>query len=167
VRSLTGLKVRQFEELHKKFDAELLSRKLLAKPKRQRALGGGRRHTLQDSAGRLFFILMYFKAYTTMAVAGFLFGLARSCICDWGHTCQPVLEAVLGKNVDLPKRQISWVDLGYKGLENEYEGITIRHKKPVSPLPTTSCPSAPKGLPCRQKRHGWKTSRAMCIKTPA
>jgi hypothetical protein len=40
MRSLTGLKVRQFEELHKKFDAELLSRKLVAKPKRQRALGG-------------------------------------------------------------------------------------------------------------------------------
>ena len=110
MRALTGLKVRQFEELHKKFDAELLSRKLVAKPKRQRALGGGRRHTLQDSAGMLFFILMYFKVYPTMAVAGFLFGAARSRICEWVHTYQPVLEAVLGKNLDLPKRKISSVD---------------------------------------------------------
>jgi hypothetical protein len=110
MRSLTGLKVRQFEEMHKKFDAELLSRKLVARPKRQRALGGGRRHTLQDSAGMLFFILMYFKVYPTMAVAGFLFGVARSRICDWVHAYQPVLEAVLGKNMDLPKRQISSVD---------------------------------------------------------
>jgi hypothetical protein len=78
----------------------------------------------------LFFIPMYFKVYPTMAVAGFLFGLARSRICDWVYTCQPVLEAVLGKNMDLLERQISLVDLGYKGLENGYEGITIPHKKP-------------------------------------
>jgi hypothetical protein len=42
----------------------------------------------------LFFILMYFKVYPTMAVAGFLFGVARGRICDWVHAYQPVLEAV-------------------------------------------------------------------------
>lgn len=110
LRSLTGLRVRQFEELHKKFDAELLSRKLTVKVARQRAIGGGRKHTLQHSAGMLFFILMYFKVYPTMEVAGFLFGVAKSRICEWVHTYQPVLEAVLGKNMDLPKRRIRSID---------------------------------------------------------
>ena len=110
LRSLTGLRVRQFEILHKKFEAELLSRKLTIKPVRKRAMGGGRKHTLQNSAGMLFFILMYFKVYPTMEVAGFLFGVAKSRICEWVHTYQPVLEAVLGENMDLPKRKISSVD---------------------------------------------------------
>jgi hypothetical protein len=110
MKSLTGLQVRQFEELHKKFDAELLSRKLVAKPKRQRAVGGGRKHTLEDSTGMLFFILMYFRVYPTMAVAGFLFGAARSRVCEWVKTYQPVLEAVLGKTTDLPQRKISSVE---------------------------------------------------------
>lgn len=110
LRSLTGLRVKQFETLRKKFDAELRSRKLTIKPVRQRAVGGGRKHTLQDSAGMLFFILMYFKVYPTMEVAGFLFGVAKSRIWEWVHTYQPVLEAVLGENMDLPKRKISSVE---------------------------------------------------------
>ena len=110
LRSLTGLKVQQFEELRQKFDAELHSRKLVAKPGRKRAMGGGRKHTLEGSAGMLFFILLYLRIYPTMAVAGFLFGVARNRICDWVHTYQPVLEAVLGKSPDLPRRQIRSMD---------------------------------------------------------
>lgn len=91
MRALAELKVRQFEELHKKFGAELLPHKLVAKPKRQRALGGGRWHTLKDSAGMLFSIQVYFKVYPTMAVAGFLFGVARSWICDGVHTYKEII----------------------------------------------------------------------------
>lgn len=118
MKSLTGLQVRQFKELHEKFDAELLSRKLTAKPGRQRALGGGRKHTLEDSTGMLFFILMYFRVYPTMAVAGFLFGAARSRVCEWVKTYQPVLEAVLGHTMDLPKRKISSVEEFIKAFPN-------------------------------------------------
>ncbi len=78
MQSLTGLKVQQFEELHQKFDAELNCRKLPSKSDCKRAIGGSRKHTLQGSAGMLFFILLYLRIYPTMAVAAFLFGVARS-----------------------------------------------------------------------------------------
>lgn len=159
MRSLTGLKVRQFEELHKKFDAELLSRKLVAKPKRQRALGGGRRHTLQDSAGMLFFILMYFKVYPTMAVAGFLFGVARSRICDWVHTYQPVLEAVLGKNMDLPKRQISSVDEFVKAFPKVRKLIIDATERPRA---RPKCPEKQRQhYSGKKKRHTLKNTLAI------
>ena len=110
LRSLTGLTVKPFEELLWKFDTELHCRRLVAQPVRKGAMGGGRKHTLKDSAGMLFFILLYLRIYPTMAVAGFLFGVARSRICDWVHPYQPVWEAVLGKSCDLPKRPIRSMD---------------------------------------------------------
>ncbi len=73
-------------------------------------MGGGRKHTLKDSAGMLLFILLYRRIYPTMSVAGFLLGVARSRICDWVHPYQPVWEAVLGKRSDLPKRQFRSMD---------------------------------------------------------
>ncbi len=73
-------------------------------------MGGSRKHTLEDSAGVLFFILLYRRIYPTMAVAGFLLGVARNRICDWVHTYQPVWEAVPGKRSDLPKRQARSMD---------------------------------------------------------
>ncbi len=110
LRSLTGLTVKPFEELRWKFDTELHRRRLVAQPVRKRAMGGGRKHTLEGSAGMLFFIWLYLRIYPTMAVAGFLFGVARSRICDWVHTYQPVWEAVLGKSCDLPQRLIRSMD---------------------------------------------------------
>ncbi len=109
LRSLTGLRIKQFAELHQKFDIELASRKFDVKVERQRAPGGGRKHTLENSEGMLFFILLYLKVYPTMELAGFLFGVAKSQACTWVKTFQPVLEAVLGKTHDLPKRKISTV----------------------------------------------------------
>jgi hypothetical protein len=110
LRSLTGLRVRQFEELHRKFDSELTGLKLSAKATRRRAPGAGRKHTLENSAGMLFFMLLYLKVYPTMELAGFLFGVAKSQACTWVKTFQPVLEAVLGRTADLPKRRISSIE---------------------------------------------------------
>jgi hypothetical protein len=110
LRSLTGLGVVQFEILRKKFASELTNRKLIVKADRLRAPGAGRKHTLDDSAGKLFFILLYLKVYPTMELAGFIFGVAKSQICTWVKTYQPVLEAVLGSTFDLPKRRISSIE---------------------------------------------------------
>jgi len=107
LRSLTGLRIKQFAELHQKFDMELAKRKIDAKVERRRAPGGGRKHTLENSEDKLFFILLYLKVYPTMELAGFLFGVAKSQICTWVKTFQPVLEAVLSETHDLPKRKIS------------------------------------------------------------
>ena len=110
LRSLTGLRIKQFIELHQKFSIELSNRRIDTQAERKRAPGGGRRHTLENSEGMLFFILLYLKVYPTMELAGFLFGVAKSQSCTWVKTFQPVLEAVLGKTHDLPKRKISTME---------------------------------------------------------
>lgn len=109
LRSLTGLRRKQFQELHQLFAAELLHQKMNPTVKRQRALGAGRPHTLATTEGMLFFILFYLKVYPTMELAGFLFGVAKSRSCTWVQEFQPILEAVLGKSHDLPKRKISTI----------------------------------------------------------
>jgi hypothetical protein len=107
LRSLTGLRIKQFVELHRKFAIELSNRRIDTSAERQRAPGGGRRHTLENSEGMLFFILLYLKVYPTMELAGFLFGVAKSQTCTWVKAFRFVLEAVPGKTHDLPRRKIS------------------------------------------------------------
>lgn len=112
VRSLTGLSSVQFAELAEKFQ-RVLDRQIKADRKKrnpQRAAGGGRPHTLESAEAKLFFILFYLRVYPTMEVAGFLFDVARSVICDWVKLYQAVLEQTLGTTSDLPKRKIRSVE---------------------------------------------------------
>lgn len=112
LRSLTGLSAEQFAELAKKFQ-QVLSRQTKAERKKrnpQRAAGGGRPHTLESAEAKLFFILFYLRVYPTMEVAGFLFDVTRSVICDWVKLYQPILEKTLGTTSDLPKRKIRSVE---------------------------------------------------------
>jgi hypothetical protein len=106
LKGLTGLNVRQFEELIPKFSDGLEAADRLRKPKRLRKAGAGRKHKLEDDASKLFFILFYLRVYPTMRFAAFLFDNAASGICEWVHIYQPILEAVLGKLPDMPKRRI-------------------------------------------------------------
>ncbi len=66
VRALTGRKVRPFEELLNKFDAESAVAPLCDKLESAKAPGGGRRYMLPNSAGMLFFILGYLEVYPAM-----------------------------------------------------------------------------------------------------
>ncbi|SFV60364.1 hypothetical protein MNB_SM-7-745 [hydrothermal vent metagenome] len=108
LKSLTGLNIEKFQELTTYF--ELLLNEEFAKQskskKRQRAIGGGRRHTLQTAQEKLFFILFYVKVYPTFDMAGFIFNVNRSQTNRWTHTLLPLLEKALERRVVLPKRQI-------------------------------------------------------------
>jgi hypothetical protein len=92
-------------------------------------------------------------------VAGFLFGVARSRICDWVHTYQPVLEAVLGKNMDLPQRQISSVDEFVKAFPKVRKLIIDATERPrVRP----KCPEKQRQhYSGKKKRHTLKNTLAI------
>jgi hypothetical protein len=59
LKALTGMTVAEFERLLPTFTAGLQKVQTQAKKKRQRAIGGGRKHTLQTPTDKLFFILFY------------------------------------------------------------------------------------------------------------
>jgi hypothetical protein len=92
-------------------------------------------------------------------VAGFLFGVARSRICDWVHAYQPVLEAVLGKNMDLPQRQISSVDEFVKAFPKVRKLIIDATERPrVRP----KCPEKQRQhYSGKKKRHTLKNTLAI------
>jgi hypothetical protein len=50
---------------------------------RQRRPGGGRKGSLATPALKLFFILLYYKAYPTQDVMGLLFGLTQGQVSHW------------------------------------------------------------------------------------
>ena len=110
MKALTGLTIAEFEALVITFTAVFQKYQATRTRKRQRAVGGGRKHTLNTIAARLFFMLFYLKCYPTMDLAGFLFGVDRSQIQRWVKELLPLLEETLGREVVLPARKISSVE---------------------------------------------------------
>jgi len=107
MKALTGMTISEFEGLIITFSLVLLKHQATRKPKRQRAVGGGRHHTLTNAVERLFFILFYVKCYPTMDLAGFFFGVDRSQIQRWVKELVPLLEETLGRELVLPARKIN------------------------------------------------------------
>jgi hypothetical protein len=107
MKSLTGLKISEFKELSEKFGEVLNER---PKKARKRAIGGGRKHSLNEAIENLFFILLYIKCYPTFEVLGFFYDVSRTQTCRWVGKLLPKLEKVLGKEVVMPERKIHSVE---------------------------------------------------------
>ena len=108
MKALTGMSIQEFELLSPTFALVLYeSRNNKA---RKRAIGGGRKGSLTESASKLFFTLFYLKIYPTCDLGAFVFNVDRSRINRWVNSFMPLLEKALGRSVTLPKRQISSVD---------------------------------------------------------
>jgi hypothetical protein len=110
MKALTGLTILEFESLVITFSQVVQKYQATRKKKRQRAVGGGRKHTLKTAGERLFFILFYVKCYPTMDLAGFFFGVDRSRIQRWVKELLPLLEETLGREMVLPARKINSVE---------------------------------------------------------
>lgn len=104
-KSLTGMTVSEIDNLVPIF-SEMLYISAKSK-KRHRSVGGGRTGELSSPKHKLFFILFYFKCYPTYDLAGFIFNVHRSRPCDWYHKLSKILEQALGRELVLPKRQMS------------------------------------------------------------
>jgi hypothetical protein len=108
LRAVTGLNLKALEALKPSFAQALAAAPVPRRsPKpRERAMGGGRKPRLASVEDKLIYILFYFKCYPTFDLAGLLFDLDRSQANRWMHRLQPVLEAALGQQLALPKRQL-------------------------------------------------------------
>ena len=110
MKALTGMSVAEFERLLPSFTAGLNKAQVKVKKERKRAVGGGRQHTLQTPANKLFFVLLYLKCYPTFDLAGLLYEVDRSQTQRWLKTLLPVLEEVLGWQLVLPQRRIGTLE---------------------------------------------------------
>lgn len=105
MRSLTGMNLAAFDQLLESFE-EAYQESYPMTAGRKRAPGGGRKPILLEIEDKLFFVLFYFKCYPTFDLAGIIFDFDRSQAYRWVRRLRPVLEAALGKELVLPKRQL-------------------------------------------------------------
>ena len=110
LRAMTGLNRKAFDELLPSFSQAFETATQSSSNRRQRLPGAGRKANIPTLRDKLFFILLYFKAYPTFDVLGILFDFDKSRANRWVHRLQPILEAALGKEQVLPKRQITSVN---------------------------------------------------------
>lgn len=90
---LTGLTVAAFDELAAELvpAIEAAHRQKLARPDRQRAIGGGDHFDL-STADQLLLTVIWVRQYPTNEVLGFLFGVSDATASRARTRCLPVLE---------------------------------------------------------------------------
>ncbi len=107
---MTGLNRKAFDALLPIFSQAFETTTQSRTKRRQRSPGAGRKANIPTLRDKLFFILLYFKTYPTFDVLGILFDFDKSQSNQWTQRLQPILEAALGKELVLPKRQITSID---------------------------------------------------------
>ena len=93
MRATTSLTGSEFDELAGRFAvawAAVRAAKTAGGAARQRRPGGGRKGCLDRAEQKLFFILVYFKAYPTQDVMGLLFGITQGQVSEWVRQLTPV-----------------------------------------------------------------------------
>jgi len=110
MKALTGVSVEEFKELLVTFTQILKEEEKKNESDKKRATGGGRTGFIKPVENKLFFLLFYLKTYPKFDVAGFFFGVVRSCPCTWYKDYLPILKKTLGRECCLPKRKIKSVE---------------------------------------------------------
>ena len=138
--ALTGLALREFDELLAVFAEALSAARARGKPKpkkRRRAPGGGRKPGLGTVEDKLLFILVYLKTYPLQVVQGQLFGMSQSSASEWIHSRLPVLATALDTMGVMPERE------GAQAAQHEHrqkeapdliiDGVERRRQRPKDP----------------------------------
>ena len=102
MRATTSLTVLEFEDVARRFDlmwSTIRATKTAAGTPRQRRVGGGRKGCLVRAEQKLFFILLYYKAYPTQDVMGLLFDITQGQVSEWVAQ----LTAVVGQLLPLQR----------------------------------------------------------------
>ena len=138
--ALTGLALREFDELLPVFTKGLTAAAARGKPKpkkRQRAPGGGRKPGLGSVEDKLLFILVDIKTYPLQVVQGQLFGMSQPSANEWIRSLLPVLATALDTMGVMPERE------GAQAAQHErrqkeapdliIDGVERRRQRPKDP----------------------------------
>lgn len=104
-----GITKTQFDKILPKFSLALLRSegRYLARFKRLREAGGGRKAHLKSGAEKLFFVLLYYKIYPTFRFCQILFGFDKRNCQIWVRRLENVLFEALGYELNLTKAKAS------------------------------------------------------------
>jgi len=139
--ALTGLSMKQFEELLNEFSSclEVIKHERYRKNRKARVRkpGGGRKGVLTTPKQKLFFLLCFLKSYPTFDMLGFVFDISPSKAAENVKRLIPVLKMALKNLHVLPKRHFKEV-VEFEQLVENAEHIIIdaterphfRHQKP-------------------------------------
>jgi len=103
-RTMTGISVAEYRQLVRELAAPYAEgeRQRLARPGRQRAIGGGRRFVLSP-ADQLLLTIVWLRQYPTFPVLGYLFGLDDRPAARIVARLVPLLEAAGRDSMRLPE----------------------------------------------------------------
>ncbi len=116
MKSLTGLKIQQFNDLSQAFEKNL---KKSFKKQRNVNSDLGRDFILKTASEKLFYILFYVKCYPTFDLAAFIFKVDKSTCCRWTHWFMEALKNTLNQEIVLPKRKMK----DFKNLSETFNEI--------------------------------------------
>lgn len=108
-KALIGVSQKEFDALLPLFSSAWQTF-LMTKPNRKRKPGAGIKGILPGNVEKLFFALMYLKAYPTFDVMGFIWGTDKTRAHKWTHKLLPILKNSLHISGNLPKRKITSVE---------------------------------------------------------
>lgn len=93
-KSVTGVSIKQFDLLYSKIEKQYSTAesKRLAKRKRYRKIGAGRKFNL-ELKDRVLMTLMYYRMYTSHDILGLLFGLDNSNVYRNITYMKPMIES--------------------------------------------------------------------------
>jgi hypothetical protein len=163
-RSLTGLTGDQFDHLYQEvaahFDAAEAAR--LARPKRRRARGAGRKFS-RPLADRLLMALVWLRVYPTYEVLGVLFGFNKSTICRRLQFMLPLLREITSADLKWPDEHQRKRDLGdilrdFPDLEVLVDATEQRIRRPKSTPEQNTQQAYYSG---KKKKHALKTQIAI------
>lgn len=103
-KAVLGVTIEEFQALLPTFSQCLRSYRIKLRPKRKRAVGGGRKGDLPTNEDKLIYILLYLKLYPTYDALAVLTNHYRSKCGDSVQLLLPVLEMALGRKLVLPAR---------------------------------------------------------------
>lgn len=136
-KALTGLNPSEFWNLVPLFENNFLEQRVVSLANRQRKVGGGRKGHLATTADKLFVALLYLKVYPTFDVLGLMFDMEKTRACRNIHMFLPVLEKTLGRQLVLPKRQITSMEQFanlFPGIKDIFiDGTDRRVQRPKNP----------------------------------
>lgn len=129
VRAVLGVTKKEFLALLPTF-TQIVRENAEAK-KRKRAVGGGSNGKIKPAQRKLFFILLYVKAYPTFDVAAFMFASSKSRTHAWAHNILPLLEKTLGRKIALPKRRIATPEEFFAAFPGVKEAVIDGVERPT------------------------------------
>lgn len=128
-----GISYNQFQKLLPLFTSFLFYAEHNRRGKRRliRMSGGGRKATLKSVEQKLFFILFYYKVYPTFRFAQIIFGFDKRNVQLWVMRLEKVLFQTLGKELELPMRQIRHMDDWLEICPDLQEFIVDATERPI------------------------------------